>query len=53
MLQTQDSKVLVDCGVKFEENDPATPMFWLGEVQPKASRADLRFPAPPRTRARG
>lgn len=37
MLQTQDSKVLVDCGVKFEENDPATPMFWLGEVQPFAS----------------
>lgn len=37
MLQTQDSKVLVDCGVKFEENDPATPMFWLGEVQPFTS----------------
>ncbi len=37
MLQTQDSKVLVDCGVKFEENDPATPMFTLGEVQPFTS----------------
>ncbi len=37
MLQTQDSKVLIDCGVKFEENDPATPMFWLGEVQPFTS----------------
>lgn len=37
MLQTQDAKVLIDCGVKFEENDPATPMFWLGEVQPFAS----------------
>ncbi|MEA3191374.1 MAG: uncharacterized protein QOD77_1956 [Thermoplasmata archaeon] len=37
MLQTQDSKVLVDCGVKFEENDPATPMFHLGEVQPFTS----------------
>jgi len=37
MLQTQDSKVLIDCGVKFEENDPATPMFWLGEVQPFSS----------------
>ncbi|MFA5944130.1 MAG: beta-CASP ribonuclease aCPSF1 [Candidatus Thermoplasmatota archaeon] len=37
MLQTQDSKILVDCGVKFEENDPATPMFWLGEVQPFTS----------------
>lgn len=34
MLQTQDSRVLVDCGVKFEENDPATPMLFLGEVQP-------------------
>ncbi len=34
MLQTQDSKILVDCGVKFDEGDPATPMFWLGEVQP-------------------
>ncbi|HEX2066367.1 MAG TPA: beta-CASP ribonuclease aCPSF1, partial [Candidatus Thermoplasmatota archaeon] len=37
MLQTQDSKVLVDCGVKFEESDPATPMLWLGEVQPFTS----------------
>src|SRR5688572_18506494 len=37
MLQTQDSKVLIDCGVKFEENDPATPMFGLGEVQPFTS----------------
>ncbi|HLF16742.1 MAG TPA: beta-CASP ribonuclease aCPSF1, partial [Candidatus Thermoplasmatota archaeon] len=37
MLQTQDSKVLIDCGVKFEENDPATPMFFLGEVQPFTS----------------
>jgi KH/beta-lactamase-domain protein len=37
MLQTQDSKVLIDCGVKFEEQDPATPMFWLGEVQPFTS----------------
>lgn len=37
MLQTQDSKVLVDCGVKFEENDPATPMLFLGEVQPFSS----------------
>ena len=37
MLQTQDSKVLIDCGVKFEENDPATPFFWLGEVQPFTS----------------
>jgi KH/beta-lactamase-domain protein len=37
MLQTQDSKVLIDCGVKFEENDPATPMLWLGEVQPFTS----------------
>ena len=37
MLQTQDSKVLIDCGVKFEENDPATPMFGLGEVQPLTS----------------
>lgn len=34
MLQTQDSKVLIDVGVKFDEGDPATPMFWLGEVQP-------------------
>ncbi|MGB1697717.1 MAG: beta-CASP ribonuclease aCPSF1 [Thermoplasmatota archaeon] len=34
MLQTQDSKVLIDCGVKFDEGDPATPFFWLGEVQP-------------------
>ncbi len=37
MLQTQDSKVLIDCGVKFEESDPATPFFWLGEVQPFTS----------------
>ncbi|MHB8633484.1 MAG: beta-CASP ribonuclease aCPSF1 [Thermoplasmatota archaeon] len=37
MLQTQDSKILVDCGVKFEESDPATPLLWLGEVQPFAS----------------
>jgi hypothetical protein len=37
MLQTQDSKAIVDCGVKFEENDPATPMLWLGEVQPFTS----------------
>jgi KH/beta-lactamase-domain protein len=37
MLQTQDSKVLVDCGVKFEESDPATPMLFLGEVQPFSS----------------
>jgi len=37
MLQTQDSKVLIDCGVKFEESDPATPMFYLGEVQPFSS----------------
>lgn len=37
MLQTQDSKVLIDCGVKFEENDPATPMLTLGEVQPLTS----------------
>jgi KH/beta-lactamase-domain protein len=37
MLQTQDSKVIIDCGVKFEENDPATPMLWLGEVQPFTS----------------
>jgi uncharacterized protein len=37
MLQTQDSKVMIDCGVKFEENDPATPMFHLGEVQPFTS----------------
>jgi uncharacterized protein len=37
MLQTQDSKVLIDCGVKFEEHDPATPMFYLGEVQPFTS----------------
>jgi hypothetical protein len=34
MLQTQDSKVLIDCGVKFDEGDPATPFLWLGEVQP-------------------
>lgn len=34
MLQTQDSRILIDCGVKFEENDPATPLFGLGEVQP-------------------
>lgn len=34
MVQTQDSRILVDCGVKFEENDPATPMLFLGEVQP-------------------
>ncbi len=34
MLQTQDSKILIDCGVKFDEGDPATPMFWLPEVQP-------------------
>ncbi|MFO1532357.1 MAG: beta-CASP ribonuclease aCPSF1 [Thermoplasmatota archaeon] len=33
----QRDSCLVDCGVKFEENDPATPMFFLGEVQPFTS----------------
>ncbi|MBW3583993.1 MAG: beta-CASP ribonuclease aCPSF1 [Euryarchaeota archaeon] len=33
LLSTQDSKVLVDCGVKFS-NDPETPYINLPEVQP-------------------
>ncbi|MGB0653740.1 MAG: beta-CASP ribonuclease aCPSF1 [Thermoplasmatota archaeon] len=34
LLQTQDSRVIIDCGVKFDEGDPATPMFYLPEAQP-------------------
>jgi len=37
MLGTQDSRVLVDCGVKFDEGDSATPLLGLPEVQPLAS----------------
>ncbi len=33
LLSTQDSKVLVDCGVKFS-NDPETPYINLPEAQP-------------------
>jgi uncharacterized protein len=34
MLQTQDSKVLIDCGVKFNQDDPETPYIHTGEVLP-------------------
>ncbi|MHB8585028.1 MAG: beta-CASP ribonuclease aCPSF1 [Thermoplasmatota archaeon] len=34
LLQTQDSKVLIDCGVNFANDDRATPYLHLGEVWP-------------------
>ncbi len=34
MLQTQDSKVLIDMGVKFSQDDPETPYVHVGEVMP-------------------
>jgi hypothetical protein len=34
MLQTQDSKVLIDLGVKFNADDPETPYIHVGEVLP-------------------
>lgn len=34
MLSTQDSRVLIDCGVKFNERDPATPYIHVPEAQP-------------------
>lgn len=37
LLQTQDSKILIDCGVKFNQDDPETPYVHVGEVMPFAS----------------
>ncbi|HEX9817087.1 MAG TPA: beta-CASP ribonuclease aCPSF1 [Candidatus Thermoplasmatota archaeon] len=37
MLQTQDSKILIDCGVKFSQDDPETPFIHTGEVLPFSS----------------
>jgi uncharacterized protein len=37
LLQTQDSKVLIDCGVKFNQDDPETPYVHVGEVMPFTS----------------
>ncbi len=34
LLQTQDSKILIDCGVNFSNDDKATPYLQLGEVWP-------------------
>ena len=34
LMQTQDSKVLIDCGVNFSNEDKATPYLHLGEVWP-------------------
>lgn len=34
MLQTQETKVLIDCGVKFNQDDPETPYVHVGEVMP-------------------
>ncbi len=37
LLQTQDSKILIDCGVNFSNDDKATPYLHLGEVWPLTS----------------
>jgi uncharacterized protein len=34
LLQTQTSKILIDCGVKFNQDDPETPYVHVGEVMP-------------------
>jgi KH/beta-lactamase-domain protein len=34
LLQTQDTKVLIDCGVNFSNDDKATPYLHLSEVWP-------------------
>jgi hypothetical protein len=34
LLQTQDTKVLIDCGVNFANEDKATPYLHLSEVWP-------------------
>ncbi|HUR68548.1 MAG TPA: beta-CASP ribonuclease aCPSF1 [Candidatus Thermoplasmatota archaeon] len=34
LLQTQDTKILIDCGVNFANDDKATPYLHLGEVWP-------------------
>ncbi len=34
LLQTNESKVLIDCGVKFNQDDPETPYVHVGEVMP-------------------
>ena len=34
LLQTQDTKVLIDCGVNFANDDKATPYLHLSEVWP-------------------
>lgn len=34
LLQTQDTKILIDCGVNFANDDKATPYLQLSEVWP-------------------
>ena len=34
LLQTQDTKILIDCGVNFSNDDKATPYLHLSEVWP-------------------
>lgn len=34
LLQTQDTKILIDCGVNFANDDKATPYLHLSEVWP-------------------
>ncbi len=34
LLQTQDTKILIDCGVNFSNDDKASPYLHLGEVWP-------------------